>query len=73
MENDDEHGPLAYRLCPRCQRAVPISSPERYCSNDGALLIGACPECRTPIGSPFARFCAACGHDLFGPGTTKAL
>lgn len=56
--------PLAYRLCPRCARAVPTSSPERYCANDGTHLLDACPKCQAPITSPYAHFCVCCGHDL---------
>ncbi len=72
MENNDEPGPVAYRLCPRCQRAIPTSSPERFCVNDGTRLLDACPECHAPIGSPYARFCASCGRDLIGAASPKA-
>lgn len=53
-----------YRLCPRCARAVPTTSGERYCANDGTRLLNACPECHAPITSPYARYCVRCGHDL---------
>ncbi|CAM3831494.1 zinc ribbon domain-containing protein [Deinococcus frigens] len=59
--------PLAYRLCPRCARAVPATSGERYCANDGTRLMDACPQCRAPITSPYARFCVRCGTDLTPP------
>lgn len=65
---DDSVGwtPLRYRLCPSCARAVPVSSPEHYCINDGNWLIDACPLCSAPISSPYARFCANCGESLMG-------
>jgi hypothetical protein len=53
---------LAYHLCPRCLRAVPRRSGERYCVNDGERLLEVCPACHAPILSPYAHFCAACGH-----------
>ncbi len=59
--------PLHYRLCPSCARAVPISSPEHYCINDGTWLLDACPLCSAPISSPYARYCASCGESLLGP------
>lgn len=55
---------LRYRLCPRCARAVPVSSSERYCINDGTLMLERCPDCGEGIASPYARFCAACGLEL---------
>lgn len=60
---------LAYRLCPRCLRAVPVQSAERYCVNDGTPLLKSCPACGAPITSPYARHCAGCGAALTtGPG-----
>lgn len=56
--------PLTYRLCPRCARAVPAGSGERYCVNDGTELLSACPWCAAPITSPYARFCTRCGTVL---------
>lgn len=56
--------PLAYHLCPRCFRATPAVARERFCPNDGATLLTACPRCRTPIASPYSRFCTACGRSL---------
>lgn len=71
---DDPGGPggraavtVRYRLCPRCARAVPLSSGERYCANDGARLLEACPNCHAAITSPYARFCVRCGADLTRP------
>jgi NMD protein affecting ribosome stability and mRNA decay len=55
---------LRFRLCPRCARAVPTHSSERYCINDGAWLLERCPLCGAAITSPYARFCAACGLGL---------
>ena len=52
---------LRYRLCPSCARAVPATSSERYCINDGTWLLEACPLCDAPIFSPYAKHCAACG------------
>lgn len=58
----DDTPVLTYRLCPRCARALPSHTAERYCINDGTLLLGACPVCRTIITSPYSRYCAGCGH-----------
>jgi hypothetical protein len=55
---------LRYRLCLRCFRAVPATSSECYCTNDGTKLLEACPSCGTPITSPYARFCATCGLEF---------
>ncbi|WP_423775865.1 double zinc ribbon domain-containing protein [Allomeiothermus silvanus] len=53
---------VTYRLCPRCFRAVPAASEERYCPNDGTPLLLACPRCQAPITSPYARYCVVCGQ-----------
>ena len=58
------HADVSYRLCPRCGRAVPAASSERYCINDGARLLDACPTCQAPIVSPYARHCGQCGVNL---------
>jgi hypothetical protein len=60
---------IAYRLCPKCNRAVPAQSGERFCVNDGVKLLEVCPACGVAITSPYARFCRGCGlayvgHDL---------
>ncbi|WP_456833082.1 double zinc ribbon domain-containing protein [Deinococcus sp. UYEF24] len=60
---------MTYRLCPQCGRAVPAREPERYCPNDGALLLVACPACQSPITSPYARYCTRCGVALTHPST----
>jgi hypothetical protein len=60
----ERRGTLHYRLCPRCQRAVPTTSSERYCINDGSWLLERCPLCSTTITNPYARFCAACGLEF---------
>jgi hypothetical protein len=52
---------LFFRLCPRCARAVPGKSNERYCVNDGEPLFEQCPVCGTRITNPYGRHCAACG------------
>ena len=69
-EPDAEHAPLTYRLCRVCLRAVPTTSGEQYCVNDGARLLETCPHCRAAITSPYARYCAACGTDLAGSSDT---
>jgi hypothetical protein len=56
--------PAAYRLCPRCFRAVPARSDEHYCINDGAWMLERCPICEARITSPYARFCASCGLEF---------
>jgi RNA polymerase subunit RPABC4/transcription elongation factor Spt4 len=53
----------SYRLCPKCARAVPNDSEERYCINDGARLLEACLGCGASITSPYARFCPVCGTE----------
>lgn len=63
-QGTDEGQRLTYRLCPRCLRAVPAHSGERYCVNDGTLLLETCPACHAPIRSPYARHCAHCGLPL---------
>ncbi len=55
---------IAYRVCPKCARAVPLVSGEKFCSNDGEKLLEACPKCNSPITSPYARFCSSCGQDF---------
>lgn len=55
---------LFFRLCPRCGRAVPARSNERYCANDGAPLLEVCPVCRAHITNPYARHCARCGSEF---------
>ncbi len=64
--------PTGYALCPYCFRAVPVRLGERYCVNDGARLLGACGHCGRSIASPYARYCAGCGH-AYGPDTTSRL
>lgn len=72
--HDQGSGPdaslLAYRLCPVCQRAVPITSSEQYCVNDGTPLLEACPGCKAAIASPYSRYCAGCGRALTAPAST---
>ncbi len=53
---------VAYHLCPQCFRATPASTKERYCPNDGAALLTACPNCHALIPSPYSRFCSSCGQ-----------
>ncbi len=53
---------VAYRLCPRCFRAVPLGSREQYCPNDGERLLTACRECGADISSPYAHYCVRCGQ-----------
>jgi predicted amidophosphoribosyltransferase len=55
---------LHFRLCLCCFRAVPATTSEQYCINDGTPMLEACPSCATPITSPYARFCAACGLEF---------
>ncbi|WP_158531670.1 MULTISPECIES: zinc ribbon domain-containing protein [unclassified Meiothermus] len=60
----EEEPGIFYRICPRCARAVPASTQERYCLNDGERLLEACPGCGARITSPYARFCGRCGLEL---------
>jgi hypothetical protein len=55
---------LRFRLCVRCFRAVPASTSEHYCINDGIPMLEACPLCSAAITRPYARFCAACGLEF---------
>lgn len=55
---------LHYFLCPRCQRAVPATSGESYCVNDGSPLLQACNHCGAAITSPYSDFCSRCGQKL---------
>jgi hypothetical protein len=55
---------IAYRICLKCARAVPLESNEKFCSNDGEKLLEACPSCQNPITSPYARFCSSCGTEF---------
>lgn len=55
---------IFYRICPRCARAVPTSTQERYCLNDGERLLEACPHCQAKFTSPYVRFCGRCGYEL---------
>lgn len=55
------HPPLAYRLCVRCARAVPLEALETFCINDGSPLLSGCPCCAATIPSPYARYCPRCG------------
>ena len=66
MENqfDNRARGLRYRLCPRCERAVPANTEERYCINDGTWMLEHCPLCQASITNPYARFCAACGLEF---------
>ena len=54
---------LGFKLCPRCGRALPASSDERHCINDGEVLLIACPVCDTQITHPYAKHCSSCGYE----------
>lgn len=56
-----ETATVSYRLCPRCLRAVPGESEERYCPNDGEALLERCPRCAARILNPYAHYCVKCG------------
>ncbi|WP_169735537.1 zinc ribbon domain-containing protein [Meiothermus cerbereus] len=60
----EEEPAVFYRICPYCNRAVPLGAPERYCLNDGERLLEACPRCGARFTSPYARFCGTCGLEL---------
>lgn len=64
MENLIARPHVRYRLCPCCARAVPASSQERFCINDGTWMLEGCPLCGAAITSPYTRFCAVCGLEL---------
>jgi hypothetical protein len=61
LEPEDDTISLFFCLCPRCHRAVPGDTFERYCINDGTAMLECCPVCKTRITSPYARFCRCCG------------
>lgn len=52
-----------YHLCAICGRAVPATSKELHCINDGERLLESCPRCQTRITSPYAQFCPHCGFE----------
>ena len=56
--------PVGFKLCPRCGRAVPVSSGERHCINDGEVLLETCLTCETPITHPYAKHCSSCGYEF---------
>ena len=62
MKGETTLNAVQYRLCPLCARAVPITSFEHYCINDGTPLLEQCPKCQTAIYSPYTRNCAGCGY-----------
>ena len=55
---------MRFKLCPRCGRAVPSSSGEKHCINDGEVLLNVCPTCETPITHPYAKHCSSCGYEF---------
>jgi hypothetical protein len=55
---------VKYRLCPVCYRAVPAALDEKFCPNDGTKMLEVCQKCKTPITSPYARYCVKCGADF---------
>ena len=66
-------GSLTFRLCPRCGRAVAADTQERFCINDGEPLLERCAHCQAEIHSPYAQYCAGCGHLYGHPSTPAAL
>ena len=54
--------PPRYHVCPRCGRAVPAASRQRFCLNDGTPLLVGCAGCGSAIDSPHARHCGHCGQ-----------
>jgi hypothetical protein len=55
---------MGFKLCPRCGRALPVSSNELFCINDGEMLLKSCPVCDTPITHPYAKHCSSCGCEF---------
>jgi ribosomal protein L37E len=55
---------LGFKLCPRCGRAIPASSDEKHCINDGEILLTTCPVCATTIMHPYAKHCSSCGYEF---------
>jgi hypothetical protein len=60
----DSSQTMGFKLCPRCGRAVPVSSGERHCINDGEILLTTCPVCATTITHPYAKHCSSCGYEF---------
>jgi ribosomal protein L37E len=60
----DSNQTMGFKLCPRCGRAVPVSSDERHCINDGEVLLTTCPICATAITHPYAKHCSSCGYEF---------
>jgi hypothetical protein len=55
---------MGFKLCPRCGRAVPASSDEGHCINDGEMLLKSCPVCDSGIMHPYAKHCSNCGYEF---------
>ena len=66
MSDRTSQPPATYYLCPTCLRATPADVGEAFCPNDGTRMLVACPACDTPLTSPYARYCRACGTRLVG-------
>lgn len=64
LETEDDTNALFFRLCPRCHRAVPGKTIERYCINDGTKMLESCPVYKTRVTSPYARYCGCCGLEF---------
>ncbi len=64
LSPEGEIHPLFFHVCPRCARAVPSSTNEQHCINDGTALLKCCPVCQTRITNPYGKFCAGCGLEF---------
>lgn len=62
-QDSGERVGVQFHLCVRCGRATPAAANEFYCPNDGSPLLVACPNCDSPVTSPYARYCPGCGHE----------
>ena len=52
---------LEFKICPGCSYSCTLEETNAYCPYCGEKLIDTCPECETPITTPYANYCTKCG------------
>ncbi len=62
-----------YALCPVCGNFAHLSERQTFCIVCGEQMINACPQCKTWIYYPTARFCPECGKQLTGEKLDRKL
>ena len=53
-----------YKLCQNCGNFSHINENNIHCSVCGKKLIEKCPDCKTKIENPIAKFCVKCGTQI---------